>query len=371
MPNRKPHRKPSAVRASTPSSGTGTRAGADAGAGGGASRRRSARRLPPASAPAPAPAAAPPPAARAPSRKKLAHTRRLQAARRTADHKLYGLPNVVGSCFGVKHAGGVRTDQFCYTVLVTQKPAAHLLADSEIIPPTVTRLGRQMPTDVRVIGPLRREAGFAIDDGTQTGTVGAFARRDDGKYYALTCAHCIAGADADILIEYPNRFGLLLPLGVSSQAEIYSGTGMEPDFGEFDAAIAEVTAPNILQYVETRAALPVFQPDPTLGPAELAALLAFTPVQGWGAAANTILRGQIEGVMVSIQGQYFDLMITDPSGGGLTTRGDSGLLWTGPFGQAYGLHLAGDGPPGSSSPHAFACFAHRAVSRFGLSLLSA
>jgi hypothetical protein len=271
----------------------------------------------------------------------------------------------------MKHTGGVRTDEFCYTVLVSQKPAAHLLADADLIPPSVTRLGREMPTDVRVIGPLRREAGFAIDDGTQTGTVGAFARRDDGKYYALTCAHCVTGAAPGILIEYPNRFGPLLPLGVSAQAEISSGTGMQPDFGEFDAATVEVTAPNIRQYVATRAALPVFHPDPSLGPAALAEFLAFTPVQGWGAAANTILRGQIEGVMVIVQGQFFDLMITDPSGGGLTTQGDSGLLWTGPFGQAYGLHLAGDGPPGSSSPHAFACFAHRAVSRFGLSLLSA
>lgn len=363
MANRKPHREPSVSRASGPLVGAAT-----------LGVHSPIRRRPRESAAASAP---PPPPPVLVTAKKIAHPRRLQAARKAADQKLYHLPNVVGSCFGVKRTGGVRTGEFCYTVLVTQKPAEHVLAASERIPPTVTRLGTKIPTDVRVIGPLRRELGFAIDDGTQTGTVGAFARRDDGKYYALTCAHCIAGADsnihtpANILIEYPNRFGLLLPLGVSSQAEIYSGTGMQPDFGEFDAAIADVTAPNIVKYVETRAALPVFQPDPTLGPAELAELLAFTPVQGWGAAANTILRGQIEGVMVSIQGQYFDLMITEPSGGGLTTTGDSGLLWTGPFGQAYGIHIAGDGPPGSSSPHAFACFAHRVVSRFGLSLLSA
>ncbi len=375
MPSRKPQRKPPAAppRASSTeatrglSPGPGTRRRRP---GGGASKAPAVAAAAAAEASAPAPASPP-----ARSKKKIAHTRRLQAARKAADQRLERLPNVVGSCFSLKRTKGVATDQLSYTLLVSHKPDARDLADDDLIPPTVTRLGVQMPTDVHIIGPLRREAGFAIDDGTQVGTVGAFARGAGGLYYALTCAHCIGGPDGNIhtpdpiRIEYPQRFGPILPLGISADAEMTPGTGLQPDFGEFDAAIAHVTAPTLLQHVQGRPALPVFQPDPALGPDGLSDLL-YRPVQGWGAAANGILHGQIQGVMVHVQGQYFDLMIGDPAGQGLTTVGDSGLLWIGPFGQAYGLHMAGDGVPGSPSPHAFACFAHRPVTRFALTLLS-
>ncbi|OYW73534.1 MAG: hypothetical protein B7Z37_21135 [Verrucomicrobia bacterium 12-59-8] len=327
-------------------------------------------------------AAAPAPTTARAAKAQAQHQRRHQAARKGADRRLHRLPNVLGSCFGVKHKDGVRTGELSYTLLVSQKLPAQELTPEHRIPATVMRLGTRMPTDVRVIGPIRREAGYAMDDGTQVGTIGAFARRADGRLYALTCAHCITGRDKDIharkqlRIEYPERNVGILPLGVSAEADMAAGTGMQPEFGEFDAALAElsddaaVTAPALLAHVRGCAELPVYEPPAGLSPEELADLLSFTPVQGWGAAANGMLRGQIEGVMVFVQGQYFDLMITDPGGQGLTTVGDSGLIWTGPLGKAYGIHMAGDGPSGSASAHTFACFAHRPARRYGLTLLS-
>ncbi|WP_395744546.1 hypothetical protein [Prosthecobacter sp.] len=312
----------------------------------------------------------------------VTRARRHQAARKSADRRLHRLPNVVGSCFGIKHTAGVSTGRLSYTLLVSQKVPDHGLAPAHRIPATVTRLGRRMPTDVRVIGTLRRESGFAIDDGTQLGTIGAFARRADGSLFALTCAHCIPGGDGDIhtpaslRVEFPDRFGAIVPLGISADAEISDGTGLQPEFGEFDAAIAEltgspdITAPALLDHVRNCADLPVYEPPPGRTPEELADLLNFTTVQGWGAASNRVLLGQIIGVMVTFEGHFFDLMISALDGQGLTTVGDSGLVWTGPLGKAYGIHMAGDGPIDSPSPNTFACFAHRATTRFGVTLLA-
>lgn len=311
-----------------------------------------------------------------------ARARRHQAARKSADHRLHRLPNVVGSCFGIKQTAGVHTGQLSYTLLVSQKVPAHELVPEHRIPSTVTRLGMRMPTDVRIIGPLRRETGYAIDDGTQLGTIGAFARRADSTLYALTCAHCIPGVDgnihtpANLRVEFPDRFGAIVPLGISADAEISDGTGIHPEFGEFDAAMVEltgapdITAPALLDHVRNCTELPVYEPPSGLSADEMAALLNFTTVQGWGAASNRVLSGQIIGVMVTFEGHFFDLMISAIDGQGLTIVGDSGLIWTGPLGKAYGIHMAGDGPVGSASTTTFACFAHRATTRFGITLLA-
>jgi hypothetical protein len=281
----------------------------------------------------------------------------------------------VGSCFALKRVGGQRTPMLAFTVFVREKVSSASLGAHQRIPNTVRRHGVDLPTDVVVVKDLRNEFGFAIDDGVQLGTTGAFAAKSN-SLYAVTCAHCITGPDGNyntpdpVRIEFPSR-GFIVPLGTSADAVVNQGSGLYPDFGEMDIGLVQVADPPVIAYIGTRPTLPSFQPPPNLGLEEIRGILLNTPVQGWGARTNNIIRGQVEGVFVNYPPRFFDLMISDPAGQGLTMPGDSGLMWIGPMGQAYGIHMVGeDDGTGNPSQNTFACFAFRAASHFSLSLLS-
>lgn len=300
--------------------------------------------------------------------------RRFQAARRGADEKLLALPHVVGTCFGMKYTAGTRTTSPCFTVLVSDKLPEKRLKPKSVIPGSVRRNGVEMETDVIRVGRLRQEGGFGIDDHVERGTVGAFATRGNVTY-ALSCAHCLRGPDSNpatphpIRIEYPMPGTTILPLGTSSDYELSPGRGLFPDFGEMDAGLVRITSSTVADYVATRRNLDVYRPNGPLTPASATQMLRYTPLQGWGARTNQVVRAQIDGVLVSIRGRHFDLMISDPTGRGITQPGDSGLMWIGPRGEAYGLHMVGDGAAGGMSVNTFACFAFRPVDHFGVQLL--
>ena len=306
---------------------------------------------------------------------KRARLRRFQKARNADDAKLHALPNVIGSCFGIKKTAGGRTGDLCLTVFVRKKLPRSKLPAKHRVPQTLPRHGMDLPTDVVVVGKLREEFGFAFDDQTQLGTIGAFARRN-GNFFGVTCAHCITGPDGDfntpdrIRMEFPTRNSFLWA-GQSDLAAKIPGTGVTPNFGNFDAGLIQISDATVSAYVQTRPALPVFRPSPSLSPKELQDLLLYTPVQGWGAKTNNIIRAQVEGVDVSFESEYFDLLIGDPGADGLTRKGDSGLMWIGPYGQAYGIHMMGDGGGAdNSSVHSLACFASRISDDFQLHLLT-
>src|SRR5712671_5302799 len=101
---------------------------------------------------------------------KRARLRRFQQTRNAADVKLRALPNVIGSCFGIKKTAGERTRHLCLTVFVQEKLPQSKLPAKHRVPQTVTRHGMELPTDVIVVGKLREQFGFAIDDQTQLGT---------------------------------------------------------------------------------------------------------------------------------------------------------------------------------------------------------
>jgi hypothetical protein len=307
--------------------------------------------------------------------KRLQRLKRYQRARKAADAKLHAHRNVVGSCFGMKKSEGVRTDQLCVTVFVRRKVGRSKLRQEDRIPDFVQRHGLTLPTDVVVVGKFRNQLGFAIWDGVQVGTLGAFAHKDN-KLVGVTCAHCITGTAGDfniptsISIKFPENesFG---PLGPSISGMSLPGTGISPEFGDFDLGLVDVTAPPVVDYVTTRSSMSVFRPPDLATQQGLLDLLQYLPVQGWGAGSDNIVRGRIEGVMGVWDDKFFDLMIENHSGGGLTHDGDSGMMWTNAAGEALGIHMGGDGPGGDVlSDNAIAYFAFRAVDHLGLSLLS-
>jgi hypothetical protein len=245
------------------------------------------------------------------------------------------------------------------------------------IPAKVRRHGLDLPTDVIELPRLRLEMGFSILDGAQQGTLGCFASRAN-TLYGLTCAHCVAGPDQDlttsnnITVEFP-RPGDFLSLGPSADAGMFPGSGLFPDYGNFDAALVEITAPVVKTFISNQSKLPVFRPPPqALAGTDLLNILQYIPVEGWGAGTKNVIRGRIGGVFVDVPPDRFDLMIEQTVGAQLTREGDSGMIWIGPSGQAFGIHMVGDGMgSNNSSLRSFAAFAFRAVDRFGINLLAA
>lgn len=303
--------------------------------------------------------------------------KRFQISRKNADSKLFRLKNVVGSCLGFKIKGGIRSKELCVTVFVSRKVQSKGLTPKNRIPKTVRRHGLDLPTDVIALGNIRQELGFSILDGTQVGTVGCFARVD-GQYFALTCAHCITGRDGDfntpdlITIDFPSP-GMPLSLGMSAGGLQFQGIGIFPDYGDFDGGIVSVCSPAMTAYVRSRPPLEPFRPSlAQFSEDGLRQLLEYSPVQGWGAGTDNVLRGQVHGVFATIAGYRYDLVIGSIQGSGLTSKGDSGMVWLNSSGEALGIHMAGDGAgPGGTSQFGFAQFAFRLSDRFRARLLTA
>lgn len=216
--------------------------------------------------------------------------------------------------------------------------------------------------------------GFSILHGTQQGTLGCFASRA-ADFYGLTCAHCVAGLPAppgNITVEFPGA-GNFLSVGGSADADLFLGSGLFPDYGNFDAALVKIETPIVQSFVRTQPPLSVFRPPPdALVGENLRNILQFLQVEGWGAGTNNMIRGRIDCVFVDVPPDRFDLLIDEPGGMQLTRKGDSGMIWIGPSGQAFAIHMVGDGAgPNNSSLRSFASFAFRAVDQFGINLLAA
>lgn len=310
------------------------------------------------------------------TKRRKAVRKHFQIARKAADARLERrLPNVVGTCLGLRERDGKRTNELCLTVFVRRKRPKSKLLKTETIPTRLVRHGKELATDVIEIRGLEKQLRFGIQDGAQAGTLGCFGRKGQ-DLFGVTCAHCIGGPDHDtstpndIIVEYPNTGDFML-LGKSASAVDLSGTGIFPQYGALDSGLIHVSDPTIRHHAADQPALPVLSFASTMTPDQIANALQFTPVTGWGAKSGRH-DGIIAGIFVQVFGQFFDLMITDPTNGPLTERGDSGLVWINPFNRAVGFHMQGDVPAnGGPSIRAFAAFAFRVADKFGLTFSTA
>lgn len=308
-------------------------------------------------------------------RRKTVH-KHFQIARKGADSRLIRrLPGVVGTCLGLKERDGEKTNKVCLTVFVRKKHPKDKLPEKGIIPSKVVRHGKEWQTDVIEIRGLEKQGRFGIQDGVHAGTLGCFGR-DAQAVFGVSCAHCIGGPDNDpfkpndIVVEYPDAGNFTL-LGQSDNAVDFPGTGISPDYGAIDSGLIRVSDSTIESYATGQPGLPVLRFQPTMTQDQIANSLRFTPVTGWGAKSG-LHNAIVAGVFCQVFDQFFDLMITDPSNGPLTERGDSGLVWLDPFGRAVGFHMQGDvNPTGGPSTRAFGVFAFRIADQFGITFSTA
>ena len=299
-----------------------------------------------------------------------------QIARKAADARLKRLPNVVGTCLGLRERDGKKTNEVCLTVFVRNKRPESKLPKKGMIPSKVVRHGKELATDVIEILGLEKQLRFGIQDGVHAGTLGCFGRKGAGDFYGVSCAHCIGGPDNDtstpndIVVEYPND-GNFMQLGPSANAVDSPGTGVFPQYGALDSGLIHVNDATILTYASGQPELPVLRFTETMTQDQIANTLQSTPVTGWGAKSG-LHNAIIAGVFCHVFDQFFDLMITDPTNGPLTEPGDSGLVWLNPFDRAVGFHMQGDVTPGGGpSVRAFGAFAFRAADELGLTLFAA
>src|SRR5436309_3144331 len=103
--------------------------------------------------------------------------KRFQIARKSADARLKRLPNVVGTCLGLKERDNEKTNELCLTVFVRSKRSKSKLPKNAAIPSKVVRNGEELATDVIEIRGLEKQLRFGIQDGIHAGTLGCFGRK--------------------------------------------------------------------------------------------------------------------------------------------------------------------------------------------------
>ena len=302
--------------------------------------------------------------------------KRFQIARKAADTRLRGRPNVIGSGLGIKISEGIRTDEPCLTVFVRRKRSEDKLRNEELIPKEVRRYGLDLPTDVVVLKVPQFEAGInIIDGGTEGGTVGSFGRHAQ-EFVGVTCEHCIRGPDGNsatpdniTALNLPGAGGPL-QLGKSGPAILVPGTGFMPNFGEMDAGLIHLQLAPLVNVLMQKPRRSVFKPpSSTISRKEIEELLLFTPVRGVGARSGPV-SARIGGLLLKIGNLLFDFMVETIDGQPITQGGDSGLMWITQPGSAFGLHSRGDGMgPGGRSLRSFGAFAYRIEEAFGLWLV--
>lgn len=284
----------------------------------------------------------------------------LRAIRSKKAEHICSKPNVIGTALGLKRTDGEIRDQSSLIVIVDKKCPRSSLSDSENIPVRVRSGDQFVPTDVIELPYLRLEYGpapFATSDDRKKGTVGAFAR-DEGDYYALTCAHCIRGADGDPYTPSAVKFWSRTrrryeSVGLSTRAQAWPGSGRPGSFGFSDAALIRLEKREALQWAARRQPLSIWR-----------SLRAGIQVQGetYGGTKT----GKILGLDVIVKRRRADMMIAMAKDG--TKPGDSGMMWRTANGVAVGLHAMGNGRGRNPSTISLAMAAYRLPKELGVSL---
>lgn len=267
----------------------------------------------------------------------IRHLHRLRRGRSDATRHLEVLPNVVGTGIGFRFSDGVMTRQPAILAFVSKKQRIDDLPQDARVPRTIVNRGFELPVDViEIERPVRQVSGppfFCLDDGANQGTVTALARiKGQGSGYAMSCAHCVEGADANLTTPCPMSLwdqpsaGWALAGTYSPPLYAFNGgNGMPGDYGFTDWALFSVSDPGTAQRALNNN--PLVSASPQVG----------TNVSG-NAAGGRIPSGTISAVEVSVYGWRADVLIMQP--GAPTVAGDSGLLWRDQYGRAVAIHAA-------------------------------
>lgn len=300
---------------------------------------------------------------------------RVQIARKAADTRLAYRRNVLGGAFGFRRVGGKLTSELCYTVYVDRKLSVDLLDAKDLVPQEVRRHSIDLPTDIVESPGCSDEARFRTLLAGEAGTLGCFAVSGD-RYYGVTCAHCVLGADGDpqtpetVMLEFPQADDYRF-LGENVRAAYATGTGIFPTCGDDDFSLVEISEASVLAHARSRPQLRTYDfPTVPLTRGQLLELLDGRVLTAYGATSLGLRSGRITGILGHKNDRYFDLEISSIiDGAPISQKGDSGMVWCDSTGMAYGVHIWGDGPLGGQSKHAFSSLASRASRAFGIQLL--
>ena len=286
----------------------------------------------------------------------------LRAARRARQAGLNVLPGVVGTGLGVKRRAGERVASSSLIVFVDQKLPLGELRPSARIPKFVSVGGRRVPTDVVQINAVRPEFGGApyfMSDSVERGVVAAFGEAD-GKFFLVTCAHCLVGADKNPFSVSPVGIwagqdkGYVL-VGESVYAVNSPGFGRAGDFGFMDAGFAHLRHPEMIKRARAARAMPI----------------ALNIHRGHAVAAegpNGAMFGEIDGVEIEVFGQRTDVLVH--VGGNGTYPGYSGMMWRTQNGSCVAMHSFGaQFTPSSGSRYSLAIAAKRVSETLQVTLL--
>ena len=296
---------------------------------------------------------------------KPAILQRLANARVEHHAQLTALPNVVGTAVGYKRRAGQRTKTPAVIVFVNDKVPRNEIETQNQVPVAIWRDEHKVATDVVLLGKLERQFGpppwTCSDRIDNRGLVTTLCRNATGGVYALTCAHCMGGHDADP--STPDQIALwdsirrgYFPVGTSGPYADMSGMGLEQNFGFSDWGVFSVEDLQLQQ-----AALSA----PALGFSTIQANM-----QVVAATARGPLFGTVEYAHIQIHSHFIDLSIHLGQGG--TIPGDSGALWRDKTGKGVAIHAMGMNGPGGS-PLSFCMFAQRigaTLNSIGLQMLA-
>jgi hypothetical protein len=287
----------------------------------------------------------------------------LRSVRGQADQRLLGLPNVVGSMLGVKQTDGELTGEIGIVVFVSDKVPLSKLKRSQRIPASLNVEGKTLLTDVLPYTGMRLQATSAFPsgtlttyDGTEYGTLCAFARSQSDVCYGLTCAHVIEGADNNAYSQSPiaiwsPALQRALFVGQSAMALAGGGAGVPGAFGFSDAALFTLAEPTLRDRALKGSQIPFGAPK--------------FGERVFGSATSGAKTGTVVGIEKRVGTELADVIVKVDQPG--TFKGDSGMLWRNANGHAVGIHAKGDGAPGVGSGLSAAMSAYRAAT--GLQVL--
>lgn len=263
------------------------------------------------------------------------------------------LPNVVGTALGQKRCQTKLTGDRSIVVIVDQKLSKSEIPKSKRVPTAISDEDKTVLTDVIAIPSLRRQVSsppYYSFDGGQQGTVTAFARQND-KIYAVSCAHCLEGSDADPYTADPISLyckdtSSYVEVGMSVYGFKGAGHGTPGDFGFADVGLFSVLKDEFMDKAKNGSMLKVRN--------QLRVNDKVFAQSAHGGLMGTI--DMVEGVFANL---YADFVVSLDGDG--TFGGDSGMLWRSSSNAGVGIHTYGSiEPPGVGSRYSVSMFARRA-----------
>ena len=274
------------------------------------------------------------------------------ALRKELDDRIGSNADVIGSMVGLKFKCGAPTKRLGITYFVRQKIPKAELRPKQRVPSRLNIGGLTISTDI-VAWPQMEEQmsqqGTILFDGRVQGTLSCFGISQAGAY-GVSCAHCLTGIDGNPatptgVAAYVVPPGQFLSVGQSVFLAYSPGVGAHDNFGYLDCGLFDLRGHIFASRAANSQFVEVVEDIHGLVGSRLTGISALNAPN----TASHIREAQVVGVEAEALGERSDVVLSVLPPG--TFKGDSGMLWVTPAGQAVAIHARGEITAGIQGSH--------------------